>query len=328
MLCQATQTEPATVRLEIEGSDIPYQLCAPAAERLQLFALRPLEWYRLALIHSPFEFYLHDDFYDEYGNACQPARAVQDAALWPFPLLDNVRGDLNQLFDYATAQFNLTPLVSEAIRALSQHEVAAEVARRFALESSWHHKGRMLEIADEVLGTSAANWIRDILEPLSPDEQWLVLRHTTKCIPSAEGYERSVALVPFVPLLRIHDACLPLSAYHDPRALDWIERQIASPVVGDWGFLAACSNVDWPRLAAWLRAGRPRSLAALDALWELVRAKRGEVLSTSPLKFAGKLDATADEIASELHSYAKVDDAPRAEQRVRFLLQHLRELTE
>jgi hypothetical protein len=69
--CQATKTEPAEVEVESHSPDGPYRLCKVAADRLKSLSLRPLEWFNLAAIHGPLEFYLHDDFYDEDGTAVQ-----------------------------------------------------------------------------------------------------------------------------------------------------------------------------------------------------------------------------------------------------------------
>ena len=72
MLCQATGIEEATVEVGSRAGEGPYRVCAGAAGRLETRSLRPREWFNLAVIHGPFEFLLHDDFYSEDGEACQP----------------------------------------------------------------------------------------------------------------------------------------------------------------------------------------------------------------------------------------------------------------
>lgn len=47
----------------------PYQLCQPCHKRLLNNSLRPIEWYQLAVLHSPKQFLLHDDFYRDDGQA-------------------------------------------------------------------------------------------------------------------------------------------------------------------------------------------------------------------------------------------------------------------
>ncbi|MCZ2740216.1 MULTISPECIES: hypothetical protein [Bacillus] len=70
-LCEACQKNEMNV---VEASDEPkqpYQLCHQCHERLLTYSLRPIEWYHLAVLHSPKQFLLHDDFYGEDGQAYQ-----------------------------------------------------------------------------------------------------------------------------------------------------------------------------------------------------------------------------------------------------------------
>jgi len=327
LLCEATQLDLATVEIPIEGDPNPYRLCAAAAERLTKLALRPLEWYRLAVVHGPFEFYLHDDFYDDEGNAQQPDIPVDNPEAWPFPSLDEFRGNAALVFDFATAQFNLGSASIEALRELPQSRIQAEIEARYDTGPTWHHKGRMLEIASEVLGHASGPWFRNVISRLPADEQWLALMFGERCIPKSEGFDLAISLIPRIAALKARDACFALCKYNDARALGWIETHIDSPVVGNWGLLAACSGITWSRLREWIEAGRPRSLAALDALTEIARGKRGDLPAASNVRFDFKLPATPDEIRSVLESYLRVDDVPRVQQRVTFLLDHLAILT-
>lgn len=49
-------------------------------------------------------------------------------------------------------------------------------------------------------------------------------------------------------------------------ALDWFESTVASPVSNHWGSGAALLGASWPRVEAWLKAGGPQMLMALDTL--------------------------------------------------------------
>jgi hypothetical protein len=49
-------------------------------------------------------------------------------------------------------------------------------------------------------------------------------------------------------------------------AIDWLERNVDSPVMDSWGRGAALLGTPWPRLVDWCRFGGPRRLMALDCL--------------------------------------------------------------
>ena len=55
------------------GDEKTYKLCANCLFQLVAYSLSP-EQYRNLLLngHSPHEFYIHEDFYDDDGNAMQP----------------------------------------------------------------------------------------------------------------------------------------------------------------------------------------------------------------------------------------------------------------
>lgn len=78
-LCEVCQKNEMNV---VEGADEPkqaFQLCQQCYERLLTDSLRPIEWYNLAVLLSPKQFLLHDDFYGEDGQAFQLEEEVIDA---------------------------------------------------------------------------------------------------------------------------------------------------------------------------------------------------------------------------------------------------------
>lgn len=101
-------------------------------------------------------------------------------------------------------------------------------------------------------------------------------------------------------------AMLPCEA-----AREWLEARIETPVVEQWGVAAALLGVRWERLAAWMRSGRPHSLAALDALVAYAQPHPGssqlhkavQPLLADPPSLAELRDALATLVAS--------DDSPR-----------------
>src|SRR5437868_15441595 len=87
-LCQAHKTHPATETIDGDISSHPFLLCAAAAHRLRTYSLRPLEWFNLAIIHSPDDFWLQCDYYNEKGIALDPQVAVEDSPKFPMPTLN------------------------------------------------------------------------------------------------------------------------------------------------------------------------------------------------------------------------------------------------
>ena len=67
----------------------PYRVCGACARRLRSFMLRPLEWFRLAAVHSPWKHHLRDEFYgssvEDLGVALLPEKpmVVRTANLKP-----------------------------------------------------------------------------------------------------------------------------------------------------------------------------------------------------------------------------------------------------
>lgn len=71
---------------------------------MKRYALRPLEAFNLAAIHSWGEFYLHDDFYNpQTGEAYQPGRRFFPCVSKGIPHWSSVGGDADRLLDYHAA---------------------------------------------------------------------------------------------------------------------------------------------------------------------------------------------------------------------------------
>ncbi|PRS00349.1 hypothetical protein C6W20_04830 [Bacillus sp. NMCN6] len=102
------------------------------------YSLRPIEWYNLVVLHSPKQFLLHDDFYGEDGQA-QAFQSEED--------------------------------VIDALKQHDQQKILDSVQIRFDETQHAQVKSRMLEIAADVLSTSAAEWVRELLD--QADEEFL-----------------------------------------------------------------------------------------------------------------------------------------------------------
>jgi hypothetical protein len=97
--CQACQREPASSTV-VNPKGAPFEVCPACATRIQSYALRPLEWYNLAVIHGPWAFHLHDDFYDARGKALQPKTKVPGAANLSAPTFAEKSATLDGLLEY------------------------------------------------------------------------------------------------------------------------------------------------------------------------------------------------------------------------------------
>ncbi|MED0867285.1 hypothetical protein [Bacillus safensis] len=106
----------------VESSDEPkqpYQLCHQCHERLLSYSLRPIEWYNLAVLHSPKQFLLFDDFYGEDGQVFQVEEDVVITKSEKAPTLKAVRHDLVSILDFSITRWFLK---DDVIDALKQHD--------------------------------------------------------------------------------------------------------------------------------------------------------------------------------------------------------------
>jgi len=117
--CEACKINKINVVEPSDDPDQPYKLCNQCHKRLLKYSLRPVEWYNLAVIHSPNKFLLHDDFYDDDGEACQPEEDVIVTKKDKAPTLKNVRNDLESLLDFSITRWFLE---EDVIMALKKHD--------------------------------------------------------------------------------------------------------------------------------------------------------------------------------------------------------------
>ncbi len=109
-------------------------------------------------------------------------------------------------------------------------------------------------------------------------------------------------------------------------ALEWLEARIETPIVEEWGRTAALLGIGWERIAAWMKRGRPHSLAALDALVAYAHPSPGasplhravQPLQVDPPSRADLRDALAAVLAS--------DDSPRASKTANQILENASEI--
>jgi len=268
-MCQACLTSRVTCEIPVDESmaERPYRLCSPCARRLEARALRPLEWYRLATLHGPLTFLLHDDFYDEEGRADQNEIPVDQASLFPIPKLSTISGDLAALLDYAITRWSLKGDVIAAFQNHASHELLAAMSALERSRPSPWIASRCYEIAAQVLGPNARDWIEARWEQgTRPETLSAFLKAAASCLSHADTVPRAIAAVERTGDPDLSVTGLALTRFNSPLVLAWIERRVASPVLERWGWIAACSGFDWATAERWLDRGRPLSLVALDAL--------------------------------------------------------------
>lgn len=296
----------------------PIRLCLECNRRIQARALRPAEWFNLAKRHGWQEFLLHDDFYDEDGTALQPMERVDEPARFPAPTLDMVARDAELLLDYSITRWSLQPPVINAWLALEPLKIRKALSVRFAVTKNLPVRSKLFEICALALRESGADFVRyawgeyPTAVPLLP-----LAQASAACLPLVEGFDRvSTALEPEVRKKK-WDLIVSLSYFQSANALNWIELNIKEPITEAWGYLAAASQIDWPRVENWLRRGRPLSLVALDALTAISRPPT-PLLKSIKLRLHNPPNIVSYQ--RELNEYARTDTSPRVQQRADILL--------
>jgi hypothetical protein len=321
--CDACRAAPVqcVVTEDAEEDEPGYRVCRACEPRLLTCSLRPLEWYNLAVRYGPWRALLHDDMYGEDGTAEQPKAEVVDPHLFPAPTLDDVRGDVERLVDFALTRYTIESGLQAALAAHDADEVLQALDRRIDGALRADARELALEICAAALGVRAEAWVRRQWSPgATPSEA--LLHASACCLPPGEGFDRAVAAIVAQPPGR--RLWLSLRWFRSEKTLDLIEQYVERPATGDWGMLAADSCLSWERAARWLDLGRPLSLVALDGLYRCI-ARRTPYVHGQPPELAGPMPV--DEMIERLEAYARADPQHRPETTVKAiveLLQHAR----
>lgn len=306
----------------------PYRLCRDCFRRLEAHSLRPLEWYRLCAVHGPNSDSLSGLYYDEEnGKALQPSEPVIDAASLPCTLLEEVAGCPSDLLTYVLSRQHLHEgeqitswyVSEELVDALKRHSpevLQATLGTRLAEARNPEIGGVIFHLIGLTLGPRGAALIR---------ENWARFAGTSslrnmafaasRCLPVTEAHQRVTDALAGRNLPERMAAKLILLEFTTPLTLDWIEKNIQSPVDITWGLLAASSSFDWPRAEKWLDWGRPLSLVALDALeWCVCSSRKPPLLHPPP----------PAEFVRRLEDYRSKDPVLRVRERVERLVEFLR----
>ena len=155
-ICEACRAASAT--LEVEAGTAPFRVCDDCCKRLEARALRPLEWFNLASIHGPYQFLLHDDFYDG-GRACAPTIPVESPQRFPVPALGEMEGNVERLLDYAATRHFLweetEPELVATLRRLEPEALLSRLQHRFATARDEHVEHVCLVVCGHAVGSLA-----------------------------------------------------------------------------------------------------------------------------------------------------------------------------
>ncbi|WHX98040.1 hypothetical protein [Neobacillus sp. DY30] len=324
-LCEACKKNEINVVESSDDPGHPYKVCNQCHERLLKYSLRPIEWYNLAVIHSPNQPLLHDDLYDEDGEACQPEEDVIVTKKDKAPTLKNVQNDLESLLDFSITRWFLE---DDVIKALNKHDnqmTLSSVKSRFYETENYEIKSRMLEIVADVLGSSASEWVRELWKNYDENLLYPISWATASSLPIEEGLNNV-----FEKLKLVSEKEMPIAAFtslyrfRSNVILDWIESTCT--IFNDnWGRLAAVCFPTWERMKSWLNGGRPLSLIALDTMENCVKGHGDYYVKQLSPKILGTVK---NEVEQVLNGYYQKDGVPRVKMKVERITENKKEIFE
>lgn len=319
-LCQACERCPSLIEERDDDPSEPYLVCQECHGRLISRRLRPSEWFNLAKRHGWAKFLLHDDFYDDNGEATQPEEDVEDAEFYPAPTLSQVETAASTLLDYSVTRWNLDEDVFAAWRRLPRGSVLSCIAERFDRTLNPSVRAVTLEVA-ALLRAQGSVFVRHAWESY-PDcgSFWSLAAATAACLPEDEGFPLVTMALETLPEKMRQKQFGALAHFRSTKSLGWIEAHASESTSEAWGYLAAASKFNWPKGEEWLKAGRPLSLIAVDALLAIANPRTpflrriGPVLENQP---------SEQGLRYAVEALMKADPAPRVMQRARALLENV-----
>ncbi|GAA4393829.1 hypothetical protein [Hymenobacter koreensis] len=322
-LCQACRIRPVQTIDQYDNEAIPFRLCHACHHRLITRALRPLEYFNLVAIHG-LAYELHDDFYDEDGEACAAEEDVEYDPTLAFPVLHDLRQDVERLVDYALVKWSYPQEITPYLQAFAPAQVLQAFDNKLVLNPRLLIS--CLEIAAKVLGPQAEAWVRYQLVQNDHLDKVLFAQALASCLPAAEAEAILLEVLNHGSERELRERIYCLGFLSGTGPLDWLEEQRGriNTVSDTYGTVCASLGMTWPRIRRWLHLGRPLSLIALDALVKcstmpdtLNRAPR---LRENPPRLLEP--ASVDEMNQVLDAYLALDSVPRTKNAVAFIKQN------
>ena len=317
-LCEACKHNPVQKIEESDEANQPYKLCSQCHERLISLSLHPNEWYNLAIVHSPYKYYLHDDFYEGDGEATQPELEMDEQKLTPAPTLEEVRSNFKNLLDYTMTRWFLQEEEIEALNMYDKSEILDAVMNRFSNTINGVIKTRLLEIVICVLGENASDWIRKLWKEFDEDLIAPLSHAAAYCLPFEEAFPLVIEKLKSVLECELPTTSfICLHSFQSSAILDWIEENAVS-FHSDWGRLAAVSQLTWTRIKSWLTKGQPLSLIALNAMINCIPSNKDIIHEMNP-----KILLTdPSEIESILIAYKEKDSVSNVKTSIETILEN------
>jgi hypothetical protein len=273
----------------------------------------------------PKKFLLHDDLYEEDGEACQPEEDVFVTKKDKAPTLRAVRNDLESLLDFSITRWFLEDDVINALKKHDTQKTLSSVKSRFYETENYEVKSRMLEIVADLLGTSASGWVRELWENYDEEFLYPISWATASSLPAEEGLNNI-----FEKLKLVSEKELPIAAFtclyrfRSSNILDWIESTCM--IFNDnWGRLAAVCFPTWERMKSWLNKGRPISLIALDTMANCVKGYGDIYVEQFSPKILGTEISEVDQVLNE---YFQIDGVPRVKMKLSRIMENEKEIFE
>lgn len=318
--CEACRRHTHVERVGDDDTDEPYLVCNDCAQRLRLRALRPAEWFNIASKHGWRKHLLHDDFYDEDGTASQPEMDDFSIDGMLAPSLNEASLTSERLLDYCISRWRLDQAEFEALKSLPTERMFTTLKQRVATGNT-HLLEVALTICANVLETLAATWVSEQYErSCEQDALFSWAEAAAGCLPHQEGLKKTIDALERYKGQELQDRMGALLWFRSPLVLDWIERNAPHVnVTGNWGQLAALSNLTWARADAWLTRGRPFNLIALDALDQFIPLPRhAPVIQEMQPVLLGSFDRQT--IIRALQLQMLNDPAPRSVKACEYLI--------
>jgi hypothetical protein len=232
--------------------------------------------------------------------------------------LRDVQGSASRLLEYTVTRWHLTDDVRTAWRVLPPGDVLATLSEQFAGTRNRSVRAAVLRAA-ALLGRDGESVALQAWQAY-PDvgSFWSLAEATASCLPPRDGFDRVVSTLAAMDGPEWRESFSALAQFRSRRTLDWIESHVTEPLVQSWGYLAAASDLSWPRAEKWLEQGRPLSLVALDALLAIAKPRTPFLQYIQPTLAEAPSETV---IRHAIESLMQRDPVPRVTQRGRALME-------